>query len=85
VRPRYALGFIALAVLIFPVRASAQFTLCNRTSQDKVNVALVGTWFNVVNGQRVLNQTSAGWYGIAKGDFQLLHLYLCLFGVEPFD
>jgi uncharacterized membrane protein len=72
VRLRYALGFIALAVLIFPVRASAQFTVCNRTSQDKVNVALVGTWFNVVNGQRVLNQTSAGWYGIAKGSCRVL-------------
>jgi len=72
VRPRYALGFIALAVLIFPVRASAQFTVCNRTSQDKVNVAVVGTWFNLVNGQRVLNQMSGGWYGIAKGDCKVL-------------
>lgn len=71
-KPGYALAFITLAMLFFPVRASAQFTVCNRTSQDKVNVAIVETWFTVVNFQRVLNQMSTGWYGIAKGDCRLI-------------
>jgi uncharacterized membrane protein len=67
VKSGYALAFITLAVLFFPARASAQFTVCNRTSQDKISLAVVGTWYDIVNGQRVVDEMSGGWFSIAKG------------------
>lgn len=68
-KPRYAfvLGLLMLAALVFPARASAQFIVCNHTSQDKINLAITVTWFDVVNGGRVLDELSWGWYSIAKG------------------
>ena len=73
-KPSYVLAFLTLIVLIFPARASAQFTVCNRTSQATVNVAYVGRWFSVVNNQRVLNEMSGGWFPIAKGDCKMVVL-----------
>lgn len=68
-KPRnvFALAFITLAALIFPARTSAQFIVCNHTSQDKISLAIAVTWFDVVNGNRVLNEVSKGWFTIAKG------------------
>ena len=68
-KPRYAfvLGFITVAALISPAQASALFIVCNHTSQDKINLAFAVTWFDVVNGARVLDELSGGWFSIAKG------------------
>lgn len=49
--------------------AFASFTLCNRTSQDKLIVATGLTWYaqDQTTGERVIDAESAGWTTIAKG------------------
>lgn len=49
--------------------AFAKFTLCNRTSQDKLVVATGLTWYaqDQSTGERVIDAESMGWTTIAKG------------------
>jgi uncharacterized membrane protein len=49
--------------------AFAGFTLCNRTSQDKLIVATARTWYaqDQTTGERVIDAESRGWATIPKG------------------
>ena len=57
-----------LGALMCPETASAWFTLCNRSSQDKLIVAIAATWYTLGNnGARVIDASSVGWMSLAKG------------------
>ncbi|HEX9138747.1 MAG TPA: DUF1036 domain-containing protein [Steroidobacteraceae bacterium] len=57
--------------------ARAGFTLCNRTSEDKLIVATASTWYaqDQTTGERVIDAESMGWTTIAKGSCALIHPY----------
>ena len=69
----FAATFIALLALIHPAPASAQFTVCNRTSQDKISLAVAATWYDLDgNGNRQVDKSAEGWIVIAKGTCQVV-------------
>ena len=67
-KPTYFAAIVSVA-LFSPHLAFAGFTLCNRTSQDKLIVATARTWYaqDQTTGERVIDAESLGWKTIAKG------------------
>ena len=59
---------ILLATLASPHLSFAGFTLCNRTSQDKLVVATARTWYaqDQTTGARVIDAETKGWVTIPK-------------------
>jgi len=69
----FASAFITLMVAICPAPAIAQFTVCNRTSQDKVTLAVAASWYDLDNnGNRQVDHSAEGWFVIAKGTCQTI-------------
>jgi len=68
VKPTNFAAIVSVA-LFSPHLAFAGFTLCNRTSQDKLIVATARTWYaqDQTTGERVIDAESLGWKTIAKG------------------
>lgn len=63
-----AIAALVLVALMFPAPVSAKFTLCNRSSQDKLIIAIAATWYTLDNnGARVIDASSVGWMSLAKG------------------
>lgn len=63
------LAAILVVATLSPHSAFAGFTLCNRTSQDKLMVATTRTWYaqDQTTGEQIVDAETMGWTAIPRG------------------